>query len=166
VEVPIVDGKAEDRLEFMQRFMPVVPMMDSLLFHFAVYRTEERCYLALKSHLIFLDGTSISLIIAELNRALTGKPMLPEDYTIQQVGMYEEQKMRDGTHDAAKKYHAELFKEMEDLPPLLGDLEGKLTPGVSENLRYEPGTLTTQRVKHSAGRTRSQKAAFSWEPWR
>ena len=160
VEVPIVDGKAEDRLTFMQRFMPVVPMMDSLLFHFAVYRTEERCYLALKSHLIFLDGTSISLIIAELNRALTGKPMLPEDYTIQQVGMYEEQKMRDGTHDAARKYHAELFKEMEDLPPLLGDLEGKLTPGVSENLRYEPGTLTTQRVKQFCGKNQITESSF------
>ena len=160
VEVPIVEGKAEDRLAFMQRFMPVVPMMDSLLFHFAVYRTEERCYLALKSHLIFLDGTSISLIIAELNRALAGKPLLPEDYTIQQVGMYEEQKMLDGTHEAARKYHAELFKDMDDLPPLLGDLEGKLTPGVSENLRYEPGTLTTQRVRQFCDKNQITESSF------
>lgn len=160
VEVPIVDGKAEDRLAFMQRFMPVVPMMDSLLFHFAVYRTNERCYLALKSHLVFLDGTSISLIIAELNRALAGKALAPEDYTIQQVGMYEEQKMRDGTHEAARKYHADLFKEMDDLPPILGDLEGKLTPGVSENLRYEPGTLTTQRVKQFCEKNQITESSF------
>ena len=160
VEVPIVDGKAENRLEFMQRFMPVVPMTDGLLFHFAVYRTKERCYLALKSHLIFLDGTSISLIIAELNRALAGKPLLPEDYTIQQVGMYEEQKMRDGTHEAAKQYHADLFKAMEDIPSLSGDLEGPLTPGVSENLRYEPGTLTTKRVKSFCGKNQITESSF------
>ena len=160
VDVPVVDGKAEECLEFMQRFMPVVPMMDGLLFHFAVYRTEERCYLALKSHLIFLDGTSISLIIAELNQALAGRPLLPEDYTIQQVGMYEEQKMRDGSHEAAKQYHAELFKDMDDLPPLLGDLEGKLTPGVSENLRYEPGTLTTQRVKQFCEKNQITESSF------
>ena len=160
VEVPIVDGKAENRLEFMQRFMPVVPMMDALLFHFAVYRTKERCYLALKSHLIFLDGTSISLIIAELNRALAGKPLLSEDYTIQQVGMYEEQKMRDGTHEAAKQYHADLFKAMEDIPSLSGDLEGPLTPGVSENLRYEPGTLTTERVKSFCGKNQITESSF------
>ena len=160
VEVPVVDGKADDRLAFMQRFMPVVPMTDSLLFHFAVYRTEERCYLALKSHLIFLDGTSISLIIDELNRALAGKPLLAEEYTIQQMGMYEEQKMRDGSHEAAREYHAGLFKEMDDLPPLMGDLEGKLTPGVSENLRYEPGTLTVERVKQFCEKNQITESSF------
>lgn len=54
VEIPIVDGKSEDRLDFMKRFVPVVVMTDEMLFHFAVYRTPECCYLAMKVHLIFL----------------------------------------------------------------------------------------------------------------
>ena len=160
IMIPVVDGTAEERLDFMKRFMPVVPMTDQLLFHFAVYRTPERCYLALKSHLIFLDGTSISLIIAELNRALTGKPLLPEDYTIQQVGMHEEQLMRDGTHEEARLYHAELFKAMDDIPAIPGDRDGALTPGVSENLRYEPGTLTTERVKAFCEKNQITESSF------
>ena len=160
VDIPVVEGTEEGRLAFMEQFFPVAPMKNELLFHFAVYRTEERCYLAAKTHLIFLDGTSISLIISELNRALEGKPLLSEEYTIQQVGMLEEQRMRDGSHDAAKQYHKDLFNEMDDLPALTGDLEGPLTPGVSENLRYEPGTLTTERVKAFCEKNQITESSF------
>ncbi len=160
VEIPVVDGTEEGRLDFMGRYLPVVPVTDGLLFHFAVYRTPGRCYLALKGHLIFMDGTSISLLIAELNRALCGRELLPEEYTIQQIGMYEEQRMRDGTHDAARQYHAELFRAMEDIPALSGDRDGALTPGVSENLRYEPGTLTTERVKAFCRKLQITESSF------
>ena len=147
IDIPVIDGTEDDRLEFMKRFMPVVPMTDKILFYFAVYRTPERCYLAMKSHLIFFDGTSISLLISEINRALTGKELLKEEYTVQQVGMYEEKLMRDGSYDAAKKYHEELFKKMDDIAHLTGDLDGALTPGISKNFRYEPKTLKTERVR-------------------
>lgn len=147
VDIPVVDGTEEGRLDFMREFYPVVPVTNQLLFHFAIYRTSVRCYVAIKSHLIFLDGTSISLIIAELNRALSGQPLLPETYTIQQVAMHEEQQILNGAHDKAKEYYRDLFKNMEDLPALTGDREGTLTPGVSENFRYEPGTLRAETVK-------------------
>ena len=160
MEIPVIDGTEEERMDFMNRFMPVVPMTDGLLFHFAVYRTPERCYLALKSHLIFLDGTSISIIISELNRALTGAVMKSEECTIQQVGMLEEQLLKDGTHEAAQKYYTDLFKEMDDLPVLSGDIEGALTPGVSENLRYEPHTLEAERVKAFCDRNRITESSF------
>lgn len=160
IDIPVEDGTEEGRLDFMKRFMPVVPMVGRLLFYFAVYRTPERCFLALKSHLIFLDGTSISLLIAELNRALRGKPLLAEEYTVQQVGMREEAQMRDGTHDSAKQYHADLFRAMDDLPAIQGDREGPLTPGVSENLRYEPGTLTTERVKAFCEKNQITESSF------
>ncbi len=160
VEIRVVDGTEEGRLDFMNRFVPVVPMMDQLLFHFAVYRTPERCYLAAKTHLIFLDGTSVSLIIAELNRALAGEKLASEEYTIQQAAMREEQMMRDGTHEAAKQYHADLFRAMDDLPSLIGDRDGPLTPGVSENLRYEPGTLRADRVKAFCEQNQITESSF------
>lgn len=160
VEIPVVDGDEAGRLDFMVRFVPVVPMLDSLLFHFAVYRTPRRCYLALKTHLIFMDASAISLFIAELNRALGDQPLLSEKYTVQQVGMSEEAMMRNGFHEAAKQYHAKLFKAMDDIPALMGDREGPLTPGVSENLRYEPGTLTTRRVRAFCEKNQITEGAF------
>ncbi len=160
VDIPVFEGAEEDRREFVQNFMPVVPMMDSILIHPAVYRTPERCYLALKTHLIFFDGSSISLFISELNRALAGKPLVGEAFTIQQAGMYEERQMADGTHERAEKYFRELFSAVDDMPALAGDLNGPLTPGVSRNTRYNPGTLTAERVKAFCAKTRISESAF------
>jgi amino acid adenylation domain-containing protein len=147
VDVPVFEGTEEGRLDFVREFVPVVPMMDQILIHPAVYRTPDRCYLLIKTHLIFFDGTAISQFIAEMNRALAGQPLLGEDCTIQQAAMIEEKQLADGTHEKAKEYYLGLFKEAEDVPALSGDLNGPLTPGVSENIRWEPDTLTTERVK-------------------
>ncbi len=160
VEIPVIEGKDEDRLDFMAQFMPVVPMMNELLFHFAVYRTSTRCYLAIKSHLIFFDGTAISLFIAEMNRVLAGKEPVGEDFSIQHVGMYEEQLMLNGSHDVARDYYLKLFRDVEDVPALTGDLNGQLTPGVSKNLRYEPGTLTSEKVKAFCDRIHISESSF------
>ena len=163
VKVPVIDGSEDKRLEFIQEFMPVVPMTDELLFYFAVYRTPERCYLALKSHLIFFDATSLSLLISELNRALASSSdieFLQEDYTIQQVGMYEEALMQGGAHEKAEAYYQNLFAKMDEVPSLAGDREGTLTPGVSENIRYIPETITTERVKDFCNRYQLSEGSF------
>lgn len=160
VEIPVVDGTEEGRLDFMRQFYPVVPMMDGLLFHLAVYRTPERCYLALKIHLIFFDGTSISRFISEMNRALGGEALLGEACTIQQAAMIEERKLSDGAHEAARDYYANLFRDAEDVPALSGDLNGPLTPGVSQNLRYEQDRLTVERVKAFCDRLHISESSF------
>ena len=160
LEIPVVDGTEEGRLDFMKTFMPVVPMMDSLLIRPAVYRTPERCYLAIKTHLIFFDASAISLFISEMNRALAGKELIGEEFTVQQAAMYEERLMQDGSHDKAKEYYKELFKDAEDVPALNGDLNGPLTPGVSKNVRYEPGTLTTERVKAFCDKLHISESSF------
>ena len=160
IEIPVIEGTEEDRLNFMKDFMPVVPMMDALLLHLAVYRTSARCYLAIKSHLIFFDGTAISQFIAEMNRALAGKALAGEECTIQQAAMIEERQLADGTHEQAKDYYLNLFKDAEDVPALSGDLNGPLTPGVSENMRYEPGTLAAGRVKAFCEREHISESSF------
>ncbi|WP_026670219.1 non-ribosomal peptide synthetase [Butyrivibrio sp. AE3006] len=160
IDIPVIEGRDEDRLDFMKNFIPVVPMMNELLFHFAVYRTESRCYLAIKSHLIFFDGTAISLFIAEMNRVLSGGEPIGEDFSIQQVGMYEERLLADGSHDKARQYYLDLFKDFEDVPALMGDLNGQLTPGVSENLRFEPGDLKASEVKAFCDRLHISESSF------
>ena len=159
-DIPVVEGTEEGRLDFMREFMPVVPMLNHPLFCPAVYRTPERCYLAIKTHLIFFDGTSISQFIAEMNRVLAGSPPEGEECTVQQAGLYEERLLADGSHDRAREYHLNLFREMEDLPALSGDLNGALTPGVSRNIRYEPGTLTAERVKAFCAENRVSESVF------
>ena len=160
VEIPVFEGTEEGRLDFMKKFMPVVPMTEGLLIRPAVYKTEKRCYLGLKTHLIFFDGTSISLFIAEINRALAGEPLVGEECTIQQAALYEERQLQDGSHERAKEYYLDLFREAEDVPAINGDLNGPLTPGVSENIRYEPGTLTTEQVKAFCEKLHISESSF------
>ena len=160
VEVPVFDGTEEGRLAFMKEFMPVVPMMDQILIHPAVYRTPERCYLAIKTHLIYFDASAISLFIAEMNRALAGQEPAGEDCTVQQAALYEERLLNDGSHEKAREYYMNLFREAEDVPALSGDLNGPLTPGVSKNIRWEPGTLTVERVKAFCEKAHISESSF------
>ena len=159
-EIPVVDGTEEERMEFVKEFMPVVPMLDSLMICLAIYRTPERCYLLIKTHLIYFDASAISLFISEMNRALAGKEPEGEEFTVQQAAMYEESLMEDGSHEKAKEYYQSLFKDAEDVPALNGDLNGPLTPGVSVNVRYEPGTLTTERVKAFCDQLHISESSF------
>ena len=160
VDLPVFEGSEENRLDFMKEFMPVVPMMDHPLFCPAVYKTPDRCYLAIKTHLVCMDATAISLFIAEMNRALAGEKLLGEDCTVQQAAMLEERQLADGTHDRAKEYFRKLFRDMEDIPALSGDLDGPLTPGVSELLRWEPGTLSAETVRTFCEKIRISESAF------
>ena len=160
VDVPVYDGTEEGRADFVREFVPIVSIMDQILIHPAVYRTPERCYLLLKTHLIFFDGTAISRFIAEMNRALAGKPLVGEECTIQQAAMIEERQLMDGTYEKAKEYYLNLFKDVEDVPALSGDLNGPLTPGVSENIRYEPGTLEAERVKAFCEKQHISESSF------
>ncbi|MBP5727380.1 MAG: hypothetical protein J6Y48_09945, partial [Clostridia bacterium] len=160
ISIPVFEGTEEGRLAFMKEFVPVVPMMDQILIHPAVYRTPERCYLAIKTHLIFFDGTAISMFIAEMNRALAGQPLAGEDCTSQQAALYEERLLNDGSHEKAKEYYLNLFRAAEDIPALSGDLNGPLTPGVSRNIRWEPGTLTVERVKAFCEKTHISESSF------
>ncbi|MBO7662487.1 MAG: non-ribosomal peptide synthetase, partial [Clostridia bacterium] len=160
VEVPVFEGTEENRMKFMQDFMPVVPMMEKILIHPAVYKTPERCYLMIKTHLIFFDASAISLFIAELNRVLAGREPAGEACTIQQAALYEENLLRNGAHDRAKEYYLNLFRDAEDVPALSGDLNGPLTPGVSRNLRWEPGTLKAERVKAFCEKARISENGF------
>ncbi len=159
-EVPVFEGKSDDRINFANSYMPVVKILDNLLFHFAVYKTEKCCYLLLKSHLIATDGTSLSLLISDLNRALKGDELVGEDCCIQQIGMYEKALIDSGAHDKAAEYYKKLFEKMDGLDSLMGDLNRPLTPGVSKNYRYEPKTLNTTTVREFCDRYQITESSF------
>lgn len=158
--IPVFDGTEEERIDFVSHFMPVVPVLDSPLFFFAIYRTPSSCYLAFKSHLIFMDGTTVSLIISDLNRALAGQPLVKEEYCIEQVGLYEEHLMKHGYHASAEEYYKNLFRTMSGMDSLTGDRDLPLTPGVSENLRYQAKTLSVQQVKEYCKRLQVTESSF------
>ena len=160
IEVPVFEGTEEDRMKFVREFMPVVPMMEKILIHPAVYKTPERCYLIIKTHLIFFFASAISLFIAELNRVLSGRAPAGEACTIQQAALYEEKLLQSGAYDRAKEYYLNLFRGAEEVPALSGDLNGPLTPGVSRNIRWEPGTLKAERVKAFCEKTRISENGF------
>ncbi|WP_026497375.1 non-ribosomal peptide synthetase [Butyrivibrio sp. WCD2001] len=160
VEVPVFEGKDEDRLTFLKSYMPVVKVLDNLLFNFAVYKSEKCCYLILRTHLIASDATSISLIISDLNRAIHGTELQKDGFLVQQAGLYEQLLLQNGAHDKAADYYKKLFAKMDGIDPLAGDLNHPLTPGVSQNYRYEPDTLKAETVKKFCLENQISEGAF------
>ncbi|MBO6291254.1 MAG: amino acid adenylation domain-containing protein [Selenomonas sp.] len=53
-----------------------------------------------------------------------------------------------------------LFAKMDEVPSLVGDREGTLTPGVSENIRYIPKKLAAERVKAFCSRYQLSEGSF------
>ena len=133
---------------------------DHLLLEFAIYRTPERCYVGMLGHLILIDGTTISLLIEELNRALSGKTPSGEERSIQQAALMEEQAMQDGSYERAKQYYEDLLGGLPAIEHLPGDLDGKLESGVSRNYRYDPHTLDAKRRACFSQRFHWQRTQF------
>ena len=67
----------------MNRDTLVRPYMlfNEQLFRFEIYRTCDGNYLFLDLHHIVADGTSLAIIINDINRAYSGEKLEPEGYT-------------------------------------------------------------------------------------
>ena len=54
-------------------------LFNEKLFRFEIYRTCEGNYLFLDLHHIVADGTSLAIIMNDINRAYSGEKLEPED---------------------------------------------------------------------------------------
>ena len=74
-KTPILNGMNRDTL--VRPYM----LFNEQLFRFEIYRTCDGNYLFLDLHHIVADGTSLAIIINDINRAYSGEKLEPEGYT-------------------------------------------------------------------------------------
>ena len=103
-KTPIIDG--------MNRSTLVRPYMlfNEQLFRFELYRTVGGNYLFLDIHHIIADGTSLAIIINDINRAYAGENLEAEKYTSYDLALDNSDALKSDVYKNAENYYKSVFE--------------------------------------------------------
>lgn len=96
------------------------------LYHANIYKTADGNYLYLEFHHIICDGTSMAILIEDINASYRGEGLEKEAYTGFEVALDEEKTRSSDEYKKAKQYYDSIFDgaDPDHLPP--GDAAGKM----------------------------------------
>ena len=109
------------------------------LFHVRVMRTSEHYYLFLDYHHIIVDGTSMQIMLQDIDKAYRGEPIAPEELTLMQVAQDEARQRETSAMADAKQWYARQFD--------CSDTFTQFTPDREEPERHEDNLLRTLSVE-------------------
>ena len=93
------------------------------LFHVKLMRNSEHYYLFLDYHHIIVDGTSMQIILQDIDKAYHGQAIDPEEMTLMQVAEDEARMRETPAFDEAKQWYAQNFDCSDTFTQLLPDNE-------------------------------------------
>ncbi len=93
------------------------------LFHVNLLRNEKNYYLFLDYHHIIVDGTSMQIILQDIDKAYRGVEIEPEEMTIMQVAEAEAQLRQTPAFDEGKRWYAANFDCGDTFTQFMPDLE-------------------------------------------
>lgn len=92
------------------------------LFHVSVMHDAEHYYLFLDYHHIIVDGTSMQLLLHDIERAYNNEALEPEAMSMAQIALDEAQKRQQPEFEEAKKWYATTFDCGDTFTQLMPDL--------------------------------------------
>lgn len=97
--------------DFIDRDKLVTPfkLIDGRLFNAALYQTKDGNYFFIDIHHSICDGTSLVILIEDINRAYGGAALEPERYSSFDAARDEQQSRAGAEYPQAQAYFAELF---------------------------------------------------------
>ena len=95
------------------------------LFRIRLLRDKEHFYFFHDIHHTIFDGSSIDVMFADLEKAYNGEPLEPEQLTMAQLAVSEEEQRQTSVFEEAKKWYAENFDCGDCYSPLLPDRDDK-----------------------------------------
>ena len=105
------------------------------LFHVNVLRDSQHYYLFLDYHHIIVDGTSMQLMLQDIDKAYRGEPITPEELTMMDLAVDEAAKRQTPAFEEAKQWYALNFD--------CGDTFTQFMPDVEETQHSEDSLLRT-----------------------
>ena len=93
------------------------------LFHVRLMRNQEHYYLLLDYHHIIVDGTSMQIMLQDIDKAYRGEAIAPEELTLMYVAVDEAAKRETPAFDEAKQWYAQNFDCGDTFTQFLPDLE-------------------------------------------
>ncbi|MGN1457710.1 MAG: condensation domain-containing protein, partial [Acutalibacteraceae bacterium] len=108
-EKPLVEPVECDELPETSELVKPFELLGGNLYRAKIYKTKTANYLFLELHHIIGDGTSMAVIIDDINNAYDGKALEKENYTGFETALYEEKARKTYAYEKAKKYYDSVF---------------------------------------------------------
>ena len=96
------------------------------LFHIRLLRDDSHYYLFIDYHHIIVDGTSMSLMLEDINKAYGHEAIAQEELTLAETAADEEEKRQSPAFEEAKKWYAAHFDCGDTFTQLIPDLENPI----------------------------------------
>ena len=93
------------------------------LFHIRLLRDTEHFYWLLDIHHIIGDGTSLKVMLHDVEKAYNGDSIAPEQLTMAEVATAESELRKSAAFEEGKRWYAQNFDCSDTFTPLLPDLE-------------------------------------------
>ena len=81
------------------------------LYRFEIHRTMEGSYLFMDLHHLIADGTSLGILIDQINRAYSGEILPEEDYTSYDASLDHEAAVKSDAYKAAEEFYLSEFED-------------------------------------------------------
>ncbi len=131
----------------MNRETLVRPYMlfNEQLFRFEIYRTCDGNYLFLDIHHIIADGTSLGIILNDINRAYSGDILEKEEYTSYDLALDNRDALKSDAYKNAEKYYQSVFENKGGSISFYPDKTGPVP--TAEMYHREVTEISVQQVK-------------------
>ena len=100
----IIDGMNKETL--VRPYM----LFNEQLFRFEIYRTSGGNYLFLDIHHIIADGTSLEIIMNDINKAYSGEKLEKEQYTSYELALDNREALQGDAYKHAENYYKSVFE--------------------------------------------------------
>ncbi|MBR7012984.1 MAG: amino acid adenylation domain-containing protein [Muribaculaceae bacterium] len=120
------------------RFIQPFDLDGGRLFHINLKRDSEHYYLFLDTHHIISDGTSLLILLQDIDRAYHGEEIAPEEMTLIELAQTEAQQRETPAFEEAKKWYAANFD--------CGDIFTQFMPDLEEPERRKDSMLRTLSI--------------------
>ena len=131
----------------MNRETLVRPYMlfNEQLFRFEIYRTCDGNYLFLDIHHIIADGTSLGIILNDINRAYSGEKLEAETYTSYDLALDNRDALKSDVYKNAENYYKSVFENKGGSINFYPDKNGPVP--TAETYHREVTEVSVQEVK-------------------
>jgi amino acid adenylation domain-containing protein/thioester reductase-like protein len=122
LEVEDVDDIEQKKTELVVPFN----IYGDRLFHIRLLRDDSHYYLFIDYHHIIVDGTSMSLMLEDINKAYGHEAIAQEELTLAETAADEVEKRQSPAFEEAKKWYAAHFDCGDTFTQLIPDLENPI----------------------------------------
>ena len=135
VEIKTINDIEEEKPRLVQPFN----IYGDRLFHVSVMHDGKHYYLFVDYHHLIVDGTSMQILLHDIDRAYRGESIDAEQLTLMQVAMDEAEKRKTDAFQEAKQWYAKNFD--------CSDTFTQLNPDLAIGAHSEDSTLRTLSIE-------------------